>query len=53
MSDPTKPSITDKFEDAVDKLDDKTAPFLDKHLGKIVAGVLVFIALAAIVHAVW
>lgn len=50
MSDSTKPSIEDKVESAVDRIDDTVSPFLDKYGLKIVAGVFVFIVLAAIFH---
>lgn len=52
MSDPTKPTIEDKVETAVDRIDDKVSPFLDKYGLKIVIGVFVFIVIAAIFHGV-
>lgn len=48
----TKPTIEDKVESAVDRIDDKVSPFLDKYGLKIVIGVFVFIVIAAIAHQV-
>ena len=52
MSDTNKPTIEDKVESAVDRIDDKVSPFLDKYGLKIVIGVFVFIVIAAIAHQV-
>lgn len=47
MSDTNKPTIEDKVESAVDRLDAKISPFLDKHGVKIVIGVLVAVVIVA------
>ena len=52
MSDSTKPTLEDKVESAVDRIDDKVSPFLDNYDLKIVIGVFVFIVIAAIAHQV-
>ena len=48
MSDTNKPTIEDKVESAVDRLDAKISPFLDKYGVKIVVGVLVAAVIVAI-----
>ena len=52
MNDSIKPTIEDKVESAVDRLDAKISPFLDKYGLKIVIGVFVFIVIAAIAQRV-
>ena len=52
MSDTNKPSLEDKVESAVDRLDAKISPFLDKHGVKVVAGILVAIVIVAIAQRV-
>ena len=52
MSDTNKPTIEDKVESAVDRLDAKISPFLDKYGVKIVAGILVAIVIVAIAQRV-
>ena len=47
MSDSTKPSLEDNVETAVDRLDAKISPFLDKYGVKIVIGVLVAVVIVA------
>ena len=47
MSDTHKPTIEDKVESAVDRLDAKISPFLDKYGVKIVIGVLVAVVIVA------
>ena len=47
MSYSTKPTIEDKVESAVDRIDDKVSPFLDKYGLKIVIGVLVAVVIVA------
>lgn len=47
MSDTNKPTIEDKVESAVDRLDAKISPFLDKYGLKIVIGVLVAVVIVA------
>ena len=47
MSDSNKTSIEDKVESAVDRLDAKISPFLDKYGVKIVIGVLVAVVIVA------
>lgn len=48
MSDSNKPTIEDKVESAVDRLDAKISPFLDKHGVKVVAGILVAVVIVAV-----
>lgn len=52
MSDTNKPTIEDKVESAVDRLDAKISPFLDKYGVKIVVGVLVAVVIVAIAQRV-
>ena len=52
MSDSNKPSLEDKVESAVDRLDARISPFLDKHGVKIVVGVLVAVVIVAIAQRV-
>ena len=47
MSDTNKPTIEDKVESAVDRIDAKISPFLDKHGVKIVIGILVAVVIVA------
>ena len=52
VSDTKKPSLEDKVESAVDRLDAKISPFLDKYGVKIVAGILVAVVIVAIAQRV-
>ena len=52
VSDSTKPTIEDKVESAVDRLDAKISPFLDKYGVKIVIGFLVVVVIVAIAQRV-
>ena len=52
MSDTKKPTLEDKVESAVDRLDAKISPFLDKYGVKIVAGILVAVVIVAIAQRV-
>ena len=47
MSDTKKPSLEDKVESAVDRLDAKISPFLDKYGVKIVIGIIVAVVIVA------
>lgn len=47
-----KPSIDDRVEDAVNKIDNKVAPFMDKYGVKIVVGFLALIVIGIIVQQV-
>ena len=50
MSDPTKPTIEDKVESAVDRVGAKLSPFLDKYGLKIVVGFIVAVVIVAVVQ---
>ena len=52
MSDTKKPTLEDKVESAVDRLDAKISPFLDKYGVKIVIGFLVVVVIVAIAQRV-
>lgn len=52
MSDTKKPSLEDKVESAVDRIDEKISPFLDKYGVKIVIGFLVAVVIVAIAQRV-
>ena len=52
MSDSIKPTIEDKVESAVYRIDDKVSPFLDKYGVKIVIGIIVAVVIVAIAQRV-
>ena len=47
MSNTNKPTIEDKVESTVDRLDARISPFLDKYGVKIVIGIIVAVVIVA------